>query len=530
VNRRVLSIRHRARRWLTVKALEAARLTGRHPLLAGTAGTLTATVMAALTFQTLYAGRVEELRHAQENSRNVVATISGDLARNVELYDLSLQEVVSAAEQADTWTLSPDLRQRVLFDRATAASFLGGAYVIDATGHVKASQNPLANPALSFAFRDYFTVHQRDPNAQLYISRPYRSLARQGGLSVGLSRRINDAGGQFDGIALLAVRIEYFQHLVDRIDLGRQGRVFIFRGDGTLLAINPASSHAVGADYSTTPGFALMRSPTSGTFTIHSKADGVERMYTYAHVANAPLIVGVAPAVDDLLANWRRRSRLAIALTVVLGGAYVVLSWLFAFALRDKVVAEAELTRLAMTDALTGLANRRALDSRLASEWLHAARERRPLSLLFVDVDLFKRFNDTYGHAAGDEVLGAVAERINSTTRRATDVVARYGGEEFVVILPDAHAEAAAKIAEKIRRRVEAMNVERTDVPYGCVTVSVGCITCEPAAGGSGAKALAAADQQLYKAKAAGRNQVKARVLAADRVEPPQAEPHDAAT
>ena len=531
MNRQILSMRPRLRRWTTVKVLETARLIGRHPLLAGLSGTVTATVMAALTFQALYAGRVEELTHAEENSRNIVTTISGDLARNVELYDLSLQAVVSGAEQPVTWALPLPLRQRVLFDRATAASFIGGAYVLDAAGHVKASQNTLSNPRQSFAFRDYFTVQQRNPDAQLYISRPYESIARNGLLSVGLSRRINDAEGRFDGVALLAVRIEYFQSLVDRIDVGRLGQAFIFLGDGTLLASNPDLSRGISANYSDTPGFALMSRHPSGTFTIHTRADGVERMYTYTRVSNAPLIVGIAPSVDDLLASWRRRSRLVIALTVVLGGAYVVLSWLFAFALRDKVVAEGALRRLALTDPLTGVANRRALDHRLASEWQHAARTETPLSVLFVDIDHFKRFNDTYGHAAGDEVLGAVAERITSATRRTTDLVGRYGGEEFVVILPATPADGAERIAEKVRRRIEAMNVEHPEAPYGCVTVSVGCASCQPPAGGSPAELLAAADQQLYEAKTAGRNQVRARVLTAGYVEPPRpAAPHGAST
>ncbi|TDV34304.1 diguanylate cyclase (GGDEF)-like protein [Paraburkholderia caballeronis] len=530
MNKRVLPPRHRARRWVTAKVLEIARMVGRHPFLAGITGTLTATVMAALTFQTLYAGRVEELDHAVENSRNVVTTISGDLARNVELYDLSLQAVVTGAQQPQTWRLPDALRQRVLFDRATVASFLGGAYVLDASGHVKASQTGTPNPALSLSARDYFVAQQRNPDAQLYISKPYRSMLRNGVLTVGLSRRINGADGRFDGVALLAVRIEYFQHLLDRIDVGRQGRVFVFLDDGTLLASKPTLSRGIGANYVDSPGFALMSRRASGTFTTSTKADGVERIYTYTHVANAPLIVGIAPAVDDLLANWRRRSRLAIGLTVVLGGAYVVLSWLFAFALRDKVLAEAELMRLAVTDPLTGLANRRALDRRLASEWQHAVHDETPLSVLFIDIDHFKRFNDTYGHAAGDEVLTVVAERIASALRRSVDTVARYGGEEFAVILPGTPAGSAARIAEKVRRRVEAANVAHSDSPQGRVTVSIGCATSLPPDGGSGARLLAAADRQLYEAKAAGRNQVRTQVVSGDSVEPPLAAGHGAAT
>lgn len=530
VRRQALSMRRRVRRWGSAKGLAITRMVGRHPLLAGGISTITATVMAALTFQTLYAGRVEELRHAGENSHNVVATISADLARNIELYDLSLQAVVSGAQDAQTWKLPMALRQRVLFDRSTGASTIAGAYVVDVTGRVKASQNTFSDRSLSFAQRDYFTVQRDNPNVQLYLSRPFHSMARHGALSVALSRRINGAGGQFDGVAMLAVRIEYFQHLLDSIDVGRHGSVFIYLRAGMILAGKPMPPGGVDADYSATPSIARMREHASGTFMMRTRMDGIERVYTYAHVENAPLTVVICPAVEDVLANWRQRSRIAIALTVVLGSAYVALSWLLSFALRDKLLAEAELTRLALTDPLTGIANRRALDQRLAAEWQRAAREATPLSLLFIDVDHFKLFNDAYGHATGDEVLGLVAERITSATRRATDFVARYGGEEFVVILPGTPADGAAKIAEKVRRRVEAMQIEHPEAPFGRVTVSVGAATCPPPAGGSSAKLLGAADQQAYEAKAAGRNRVRTIVLCADSFEPPQAAPQGTAT
>jgi diguanylate cyclase (GGDEF)-like protein len=107
------------------------------------------------------------------------------------------------------------------------------------------------------------------------------------------------------------------------------------------------------------------------------------------------------------------------------------------------------------------------------------------MSVLFVDVDYFKRFNDTYGHAAGDEVLIAVAECIATVVRRSVDLVARYGGEEFAVVLPDTSAEGALIVAEKIRKKVQGMSVfDGASDEHGSVTVSVGCATCLPAEGG----------------------------------------------
>jgi len=164
--------------------------------------------------------------------------------------------------------------------------------------------------------------------------------------------------------------------------------------------------------------------------------------------------------------------------------------------------------RLAATDPLTGLSNRRVLDTRLDEEWRRARRSGQSLSALFIDIDHFKQFNDVYGHASGDEALTAVAECISATVLRPLDLVARYGGEEFAVILPDTAAEGALYLAEKIRRKVQNLRVVHGDGDAIAVTVSIGCATCVPAEGANALDLLAAADRQLYAAKAAGRNRV----------------------
>ncbi len=179
---------------------------------------------------------------------------------------------------------------------------------------------------------------------------------------------------------------------------------------------------------------------------------------------------------------------------------------------------------------MTGLSNRRVLDNRLDEEWRRARRTGQPLSALFIDIDHFKRFNDTYGHASGDEALSAVAECISSTVRRAVDLVARYGGEEFAVILPDTSADGAAAVAEKIRRNVQAQDILHGGDGSVAVTVSVGCATMVPAQGANALDLLAAADRQLYLAKAAGRNRVSCGRSAVGSVaaDSPSVKPDDA--
>jgi diguanylate cyclase (GGDEF)-like protein/PAS domain S-box-containing protein len=166
----------------------------------------------------------------------------------------------------------------------------------------------------------------------------------------------------------------------------------------------------------------------------------------------------------------------------------------------------------ATTDALTGLANRRRFDEVLDTEWRRALRNGAPLSLLLLDVDRFKLYNDRYGHQGGDVCLQAVAASVTDLVRRPGDLVARYGGEEIAVVLPDADADGAAVVAEQIRAAIEALAVEHLgNVPAEVVTASFGVATAQFQAQGTPCSAeelIAAADAALYEAKRTGRNRV----------------------
>ncbi|MBB6093432.1 diguanylate cyclase (GGDEF)-like protein [Povalibacter uvarum] len=171
--------------------------------------------------------------------------------------------------------------------------------------------------------------------------------------------------------------------------------------------------------------------------------------------------------------------------------------------------ANQRLRRLVTIDALTGVANRRHFDRSLERELRRTRRDEQPLSLIFLDLDEFKRFNDTYGHAHGDEVLRQVAQTLNETFRRGGDFVARYGGEEFAVVLPGVDARRAALYAERLRRRIW-----RQAIPYaaahstGRVTISGGVATVAPPMIATAEELLRAADKALYRAKCLGRNQI----------------------
>ena len=177
--------------------------------------------------------------------------------------------------------------------------------------------------------------------------------------------------------------------------------------------------------------------------------------------------------------------------------------------LAEDKLAEAtrNLLLLATTDGLTGLNNRRSFDNTLAKEFARCARDRQPLALLLIDVDHFKRFNDTYGHQAGDDCLKELSSRLAKLTRRPADFAARYGGEEFAVILPNMSERSALHFAEKYRKLVETMQLAHSGSPFGVVTVSMGVVSEVPGAETS-ARLLRKADEALYRAKSDGRNRV----------------------
>lgn len=170
-----------------------------------------------------------------------------------------------------------------------------------------------------------------------------------------------------------------------------------------------------------------------------------------------------------------------------------------------------QLSEIAFKDAITGVNNRRAFDERMVLEWNRCKREAQALSVIMLDVDQFKRYNDTYGHGKGDDCLRTVGKVLSAQMQRAADFAARYGGEEFVVLLPGTDVAGASAVAEQIRAGLEAQAVphEASSVST-VVTASLGVASVKPSDDSTPAALLERADQSLYRAKSGGRNRVVA--------------------
>ncbi len=486
-----------------------AALTGRHPWIAGTLGMLMALGVLTISLVTLRAARNQAIEHAHEMSRNIATILVSNIARTIDSSDHSLLTLIAGLDQPEIRRLERATRHELLFDRTAAAKYVTGMGVMSVHGHiVDGCCN--ASRAGVFSDRDYFLVHRNTRDAGLFVSKPYRSRARDGVESIALSRRISKADGSFDGVAVVAIDVAYFRHLLSKLNVGPNGVSAIVHVDGTLVARNPGLPHAGPSIVVKSPTFPRMVNHDAGFYAARSSIDGVLRLYTFERIPGTPLIAVVAPAQQDVLASWH-----SLALGVGISAACVSVAfsgvvWLLAFALRDRTAARDRLLELSRTDPLTGLGNRRALDDALQSEWARLQRNDSCLSILFIDADHFKRYNDAHGHAQGDLALKRLAACIARHAGRSGDLAARYGGEEFVAILPDADETAAARIAESIRAGIRDATRAGATPPIPRFTVSVGCATARRGAHASLDAFVRAADDALYRAKADGRDRTVA--------------------
>ena len=451
---------------------------------------------------------------AERSSDNLVQALERDIARNIQIYDQSLMGAINALAQPGLAEAPPGLRHAALFDGALSAEYMGAVFVSDANGNVVFDSTSLTPHRLNLADRDYFQA-QRNADQGLFLSRPFSNRLRNGELSIAISRRVSGPSGEFAGVVSGGLRLAYFDQVFRGLDLGNDGVVLLLQDGGHLLARRPSVDTDDSASAFNGPVPRAILASNSGFVHGVSPIDGVERVIAFRRVGNLPLHVAVGLSVPEIMAPWWRKAAVIGAILLGLASAELAMCLLFRREMARRLQAEASLKEAARrlqqaanTDALTGLANRRAFQAGLDRSWRTAARNKTGIALLMIDADAFKKFNDRYGHQAGDRVLHLLGDAILGNLRRPGDLGARYGGEEFSVLLPDTDLAGACLVAERILADVQSAAIPHADAPAGFVTVSIGVSVCHPAEGEISGVLVRSADAALYNAKRSGRNRI----------------------
>lgn len=349
-----------------------------------------------------------------------------------------------------------------------------------------------------------------------------------------ISRRLNNADGSFGGTATVGFDPSYFAEFYQKMQLGNGFAVTIVGLDGVIRVRQTAEKMDVGTDIRNARFFSMLDKQATGSYIDVSTLDKMNRIYTYRAMKEYPFVLVIALLEQEAFADfYRLRERywvIAFLGSLFVLGFFGLLIRLVGLrnetegnlrqmneqlaakvAQRTEELEEAnkELQIIAMMDGLTGIANRRYFDEYYNRLWGAAMRHGTHISIIMVDIDWFKAYNDLYGHQAGDDCLKQVAYTLRAATKRAADFVARYGGEEFVVILPDTDGDGAVRLAERLRTQVEALDIVHEKSQFARVTISLGVADTVPKEGKSPLDLIAAADKALYDAKNSGRNCVR---------------------
>lgn len=484
------------------------------------ATSLACILLAALATWYILHSRQNQIDQTETATSNVARMVGAQVETAMKTTSLALANVVERVEHDGTSPAALERLQGHLIDLTRTTPELHGLFVYGVDGTWLATSLQEAAVHGNNSDRDYFQYHLDHPGRDIHIGHPVRSRST-GKWVLPISRRINQPDGSFGGVALVTLRVDFFERIYDELDVGRTGTVLLALADGTVVYRRPFDDSLIGTNLAHGAVFKAIANNRAGSDFLIAKVDNVERLYSYRRVDDFAFVIAVGQTKNELLANWKRSSFLIAGMAALIGGVFALFATklIRQFFIRDRLDEKLRaysqdlqrdnigLQQLAHTDKLTQLANRRRFDDTLEHELQRAQRGNTPLSLILLDVDFFKKYNDRYGHPAGDACLQAVARVLAAQAGRNDDLAARYGGEEFAVILPHTDVAGALAVAERIRAGVQAIGLRHEDAPLGVVTASLGVAALVRQDAGV-AELLARADRHLYLAKEAGRNRV----------------------
>ncbi|MDR7341735.1 diguanylate cyclase (GGDEF)-like protein [Pantoea alhagi] len=478
----------------------------------------------AINGWSLWSSWQRTLHLTEENARNLSVSLSRQAEDTFLQIDLTLQDVRDRINQNGIEQQADNLHQ-LLMARKAALSPLDSMVIYHASGYPAISSSSAPLIATSVADREYFRFHQRSEDNQLHIGDVIRSRV-SGNMVIPVSQRLSRPDGSFLGVVMASIRLDYFRQVYDYYNLGDRDLMALMKADAKLVYIRPYSESLINRSISLSPLFTqLLTTSASGAAIYRAAVDGRPRIFGYASLRSYPLVVTAGYDLQEVRQAWFADSIGFVLLNLVLLALLFLLGFIVLHHIRLNLRNQLELTRvhdqlthmnrtlqgLALMDGLTGLANRRQLDWFMPRAMERAIKLRTPLTILLIDVDSFKPYNDTYGHLAGDECLRNVAECLKRLPLRHEDLIARYGGEEFMVVLADKTQPEAQLIARQAVQAVAALRMphETSSVAEKVVTISVGMHWQPRVTAGTAPTAfIDKADAALYQAKHQGKNQV----------------------
>lgn len=471
-----------------------------------------AALLAVETWRTAV-DRSSELQQAGVSTVNLARALAQHADDTIGIADGALASLVERLESDEAAVKSEQKLEKVIRRIVGESPVISGLHVYDEQGGWIASSIIVRPDGANDSDRPYFTAHRRSTVKHAIVGTPIQSPAN-GTWVLPVSRRFNHANGDFAGVVMATIDLSYFINRYRDFDIGGEGSIGLVNLNGKVLARLPFDASLIGMDISET---ALFRDhvPTArfGSFERASPLDHILRLYAYSKADRYPMVVVASVSLSETLKAWRKTLYVRMMIVGLIVAAIAMLGFWLIVQTRRRQKSENALALLASTDGLTSLANRRTFDERLKVEVRRAARDRTVLSVIMIDVDHFKAFNDFYGHPTGDVCLQLVSRAVAASARRPGDLTARYGGEEFAVLLPGAGADDAFRIAETIRADVLSLQIpHEANASGGVVTVSLGVASIEPVVNAIVEPSLVvqAADAALYRAKETGRNQTVA--------------------
>jgi diguanylate cyclase len=458
-----------------------------------------------------YRSAFASARDSVTNLARATAQHAEDTIRQVDVVTAALSERV---EGDGLQNIDIPRIHKLLVQQSAIMPQLHGLFIYGPDGQWIVTDKQTTPDSANNADRDYFQYHRTHEDRNVRIGEVIRSRSTND-LIIPISRRLNNPDGSFAGVLLGTVKVSYFVDYYGDFKIDDKGALVLALRDGTILVRRPFVASVVGKSLVNSVIFRdHLPNSNQGVAEARAVVDGTERIYGYRALTTYPLVVEAGLSRESIITPWRhdllKTGFVLIFLIVILVGfGLIVLSQLRYRMTMEKQIRSAHQTMrdMALTDSLTGLGNRRRLDIALADEIRRARRQHASLALIMLDVDYFKRYNDKYGHAAGDDCLRAIAGAIQQAIKRPGDLAVRYGGEEFTILLPDTHSAGAATIAQEILESIRALNIEHGDHPLGLVTASAGITTCRPSTEDvTPAMLIKAADAFLYLAKNTGRN------------------------